>query len=681
MATDDLHLDFETRSTVDLRAFGLDNYARHETTEPWCMAWAFGDDEPQIWVRGEPLPDGVVNHIGKRGTVVAHNAGFELAIWNHCFYERGLSPAPLSMDQMRCTMATAYAMALPGSLEKAAAAVGLANAKDMSGRRLMMQMAKPRDHTAGSVTWWDQQEKLDKLYAYCIQDVRVERELDKRLARLSKDETALWRLDHAINQRGIPVDQETIRRAILIVQLEQERLDKQMTQMTGNFVSLCTDVRRLTDWIRIQGVAMPGVAKADVIDALRLEDLPPDVRAVLQLRQEAGKTSTAKLKTMADAASWHDGRIRGTIQYHGAGTGRWAGRKIQPHNMPRGRIDADEVDWILEQIGSMPATDGHRFLRCFYDSVLDTLSSCLRGTIMAAPGCDLMAADYASVEGRGLAWLAGEQWKLDAFEAYDQGTGADAYQLAYARGFHIPVAEVTKPQRQIGKVMELACGYGGGVGAFQTMAKGYNVKISDDQADISKVAWREAHPKIVAYWYALKEAAIAAVLNRGQTYGAGPKNREVRYRVLGSFLWCMLPSGRVLCYPYPQIRAVTTPWGATKDALTYMTVMDEVSRKKNKAIPDPQSSGDWQRVSTYGGKLSENVTQAICRDLLAAGIWACERAGYKIVLHVHDEIVAECKKGAADLEDFERKCCALPAWAEGLPLVAKGWVGERYRKE
>lgn len=713
-----LHIDFETRSTVDLKAAGIDNYAKHPDTDVWCMAWAFDDEEPQIWHPGLDRDIEEVRKLGRvmshvvhgagnwhGGQVVAHNASFELAIWNLLMVPRYRWP-PLRPEQVRCTMAQAYAMALPGSLEKAAAAVGIQEQKDIAGGRLMMQMAKPRgigepdwlgrkcDDCAGTglvdddgrretncnacggtgeahgpkPIWWDEADKLERLYEYCRQDVRVERQLDTRLMPLSDAEQRLWVLDQTINNRGVYVDRPAVAKAIAVVEAEADRLNEEMRRVTGNFVGFCTETKRLADWIRMRGVRVDGVAKADVLDALALDGTPPDVRQALLLRQEAGKSSTAKLKAMISAAS-SDGRLRGMLQYHGAGTGRWAGRRVQLQNIPRWPewFGLDDAEACIAKLLATPdpraAADWIRFL---YDSPLTIVSYLLRPLLCAAPGNDLLAADFANIEGRGLAWLAGEEWKLEAFRAYDAGTGPDLYKVMAARIYGVDLAAVTKDRRQIGKVAELACGYQGGVGAFQQMAKTYLVKVPDDIAEMAKTKWREANPLIKQYWYDLEEAAMQAVLKPGMKQFAGPQKRQVVFLVRGSFLWCLLPSGRALCYPYPKIKSKMTPWGEPKDCIHYMHV-DGMSNK-------------WVETHTYGGKLAENVTQAICRDLLASAIERCEAAGYPVVLHVHDEVVSERRQGEGDLAEFEALCAETPAWAEGLPVTAAGWRGRRYRK-
>lgn len=654
-----LHLDFETRSAVDLKSAGLDNYARDPSTDVWCVAYALDDDPVQLYYPAmkEDIFYDIINHVrddgtGKPGIIVAHNAAFELAIWNGVLAGRYNWPI-LKPEQMRCTMAMAYAMGLPGSLDGAAAALGIDQRKDEKGSRVMMQLAKPRKvNEDGSVIWWDDPAKLQILYDYCKQDVEVERALHKRLRELSPDEQELWLLDQKINARGIKVDLPSITRATALVDAEKARMDQAIRDITGNVVAGCTDVAQLTAWLRYKGVNTEGVAKAHVTELLSHDELPDECRTALQLRQAAAKSSTAKLAAMAERAG-KDGRMRGLFQYHGAATGRWAGRGPQLHNVPRPVVlhEQDEIEDVIANF------DSARYLDMMYGEPMQLVSDCLRGMLIADEGKEFICCDYSNIEGRVLAWLAGEDWKVRAFEEFDEGIGPDMYLLAYAKGFNCSIEEA-KPHRQIGKVMELALGYGGGVGAFQTMARGYGVKVTNDRAEELKQAWRRAHKKVVSFWYDLERAALRAVKE-----GGVHKARGIAFKVSGSFLWCQLPSKRLLCYPYPQIGEGT--FG--NEALTYMAV-NGVTRK-------------WERCATYGGSLAENVTQAVARDILVAGIRNCEAAGYPVVMHVHDEIVAEIPLHEKSVDEMTSLMSNVPHWATGLPVAAAGWRGRRYRKD
>lgn len=661
-------LDFESYSRVDLRAAGLHNYATDESTGIHCFSYGPDPEHVKLWTEGERFPDDLQEHIDSGGIITAWNAAFEWSIWNLCAVRKyGWKPLPIS--QVRCSMVRAYAMALPGALEDAAPALGVDQRKDAEGHRIMLQLSKPRKEG----TMWRREDDLDKflkLYAYNKQDVRTELACLSRLMELSPSENALWELDHKINNRGVMCDLASVEKAIAIVEAEQKRLNGEMLHITGGVVGSCNEVQMLVKWIASQGVEMPGVAKADVLDALSGE-LPDTVRAALALRQEAAKSGTAKLIAMREKAS-SDGRIRNVHQFHAASTGRWGGRGVQLQNLSRTRagVTSADVDTMFSML------DDKDMLDMFYGPVMAAVSDCIRGTLTADEGNELVACDFSAVEARVLPWLAGQESVLEVFRTHGK-----IYEHDAAHVFHVPMEEVTKAQRQIGKVVRLSMGFGGGIGAFQAMAKNYDVKVPDTEADEIKKAWRVANQKIVSYWYDLEDAAVQA-MQTGAVHSAGPAGRQVKFRKAGSFLWALLPSGRALCYPYPELRTVTTPWGDEKEALTFMTVIDQTQKKKAKTLPDPNAKGKWQRISTYGGSLAENMTQAVARDLLAEAMLAIEAEGIEIVFHVHDEAVAEVKQFRAQyvLERMEELMSIAPPWAKGLPLAAEGWRGRRYRK-
>lgn len=710
--TDNVHIDFETRSVIDLKKRGLDVYSNDPSTEPVCLGVAFGEQEVGLLSREdinfrdtscEPLLD----HVSSGGLVYAHNAPFEFAIWNKVCAPRFGWPM-LKIEQMRCTMAMCYAMALPGKLEDAAAAVGIDMQKDMQGHRVMLQISKPRKiDDNGNVIWWDSAEKIQRVYDYCKQDVRTERALHSRLFELSPREQALWVLDHKINERGVQIDVPAARGAMRVVAAEQLRLNAEMSAVTGGVVSACTNVGVLANWVRSRGVDAPGVAKDDIVMLLEDSSLPSDVRAALELRKEAGKSSTKKLDAMISGMG-ADGRVRGTLQYHAASTGRWGGRRIQPQNFVRPPVWIEDPELQDECLNALIRGRDAAWISMVYGPPMDVVSACTRAFIAAADGHTFIAADYSNIEGRKLAWLAGEQWKLDAFTAQDNKTGPELYCVTAAGIFNVEPVTITKkdPRRQIGKVSELALGFEGGVGAFVTMGSTYNLReeqlaatlpsvlesataknlegahefwaergnqtlMSKDAwmaAELIKRAWRDRHPAIVRYWAALRDGSILAVQNPGNKVMVGPEGRQVTFRQSGSFLWCRLPSGRVLCYPYPRLKTTTTPWGATRHTLHYKTV-DSITKK-------------WVETHTYGGKLSENITQASSRCLQAEGIVRVDAAGIPVVFHVHDEIVGEVPIVGAEekLILLEKEMARVPTWAAGMPITVEGWVSKRYRK-
>lgn len=654
-----LHIDFESKSTVDLRATGVYVYASDPTTDVWCAAYAVDDEPVQLWTPDQPTPEAFVRAATLRGwTLVAHNANFEMTMIERLLGPRYGWPVP-EIGKWRCTMAQALAMALPGSLAEAAKAVGLDIVKDMTGRDQMLRMSKPRrprkGELPGQTYWFDDAARLERLYAYCRQDVEVERALDRRLLALRPAEQKLWHLDQVINARGVYVDRELCHAAKRIADESAKWLNDELCELTGGAAKKTTNVADITQWLIGEGVYASKLDKEAVGEMLARPDLSPAARRVLEIRQEAAKAAVKKIDALLKGCN-EDGRARGLLQFHSASTGRWAGRRFQPQNIARPKLE--DVDSAIDLVGQGDAAA----VQMVYGEPLAVVSDCLRGMIRAAPGNRLYAADFSNIEGRVQAWVAGEHWKLAAFRDFDAGRGPDLYKVAYSRSFGIPTSEVDKDQRQVGKVMELALGYQGGVGAFQKMAAVYRVTVSDERADELKVAWREAHPNIVECWYDLENAAKAAIQNRGKVFTAGP----VAFRVAGSFMFMRLPSGRSICYPYPCIVEKAVPWGGTRPTVSYKG-LDSYTRQ-------------WTDCFAHGGLLFNNVVQGIARDIEAEAMMRVEEAGYWNVLSVHDEVVSEVPEDFGSVEEFERLMTTLPDWAKGLPVAAGAWTAERYRK-
>ena len=653
-----VHLDFETRSEVDLKKQGLNKYAKGIYTDILCAAYAFGDDEVELWTSSDghdPLT--LIEHVRVGGIVAAHNAAFELAIWNNIGIAYGWPI--LKPEQVYCTMAKCMAMSLPASLDKASEALGLNEKKDMKARRIMLQLSKPRGLDENNIPYfWEEQDfphKFDTLYQYCKNDVEVERAIDKETRGLSEKESKVWQIDYTINQRGVYLDIPSVKTALSIIDLEKKRLNKEMAKATDFKVLSCSKVADLKHWLWDQGIRCDSVDKTVIGQLLGESSTPPHCIPVLKLRQAAGKTSTAKLEAMVNKAD-KDFRARNTMQYHAASTGRWGGRGIQVQNLPRPHLEQKEIESLYKYF-SYPPREALETIDMFYGSPVKVISSCLRSFICAPPHKTLIAGDWSAIEARGLAWLAGEKRVLDIFKA-----DGKIYEAEAAGIYSVHIDEVDKDQRQIGKVAVLALGYQGGVKAFQSMAKIYGIKISDAQADSIKERWRSNNPNIVRFWYDLEKAAHTA-LNCPETI---VNVNTIKYLFKHNHLWCLLPSGRMLCYPFAQIKTIVTPWGEDKLAVTFMNV-DSYTKK-------------WIRKPVYGGFLAENITQAVCRDLLAEVLIRLEDTKYKTVMHVHDEVVCEVDEGDADLKEFNSILEEVPSWAKELPLKAESWIGKRFRK-
>ncbi len=670
--------DFETRSAVNLKTHGAHIYAADKSTSVLCMAYAINEEPVKLWLPSYGFqPVDFFDAMEMGAELEAHNAQFERLIWAGVCVKRYGWPK-LNTERLFCSMAKAYAMGLPGSLEMASKAVGLNVEKDMRGHRIMLQLSQPRSvDSFGQPIFWEEKDstpkldikaKFQQLYAYCINDVVVERELSKRLLPLSPIERKTWLLDQKINDRGMPIDLPTVKKALALIDFEQARLKKEIQAATSNQVSTYNAHTQLKNWIINEGVETKGVGKAAVADLLESPDTPEKIRKVLYLRREAAKSSTAKLKKMLSMASF-DGRARGCFQYGGAyATLRWAGRGIQFQNFPRPGLPDADIEKIVWQLSRNETPKQlAEYIDIMWGAPMACVSDCLRAMIKSPTGKLFATTDLESIESRMLAWLAGQEDKLEIFRTHGK-----IYEYAATQIYNCKLEDVTKadPRRLIGKVSELALGYQGGVGAFQSMAKQYQVKVPDAQANEIKERWRARNTFIVAFWRDVENAAFAAVANPNKQYKVGVKGRELTYLKKGSFLFCRLPSGRAIVYPYPKIQPVMTPWGQLKECVTYMG----------------EQNYDWVRLTAYGGLYTENAVQASSRDVLRDAMFRLEEKGFHIIGHVHDEAITENSLNFGEefeegcVDEMEKLMSIQPTWAPDLPLGANGWIGPRYKK-
>lgn len=684
-----LFLDLETFSDVPI-AHGTHAYA--ERAEILLFSWAINDQPVQVWdvTLGEDMDPDLYDALMDPAVLVcAHNSGFDRTILRHVIPEH--CPA---IPRWRDTMVRALAHSLPGRLDALCDLLKLDadKAKDKEGRQLVHLFCKPRPANSAlrRATRETHPAEWARFVEYARRDIEAMREVDRLLPswNYDGDELALWHLDQRINDRGFQVDTDLAHAAIRAVTREQAALADRTHTLTGGDVASTTQRDALLRHVLAEhGVTLPDLQQSTIERRVNDPDLPPALRELLAIRLQASSTSTSKYKALTQAVS-SDGRLRGTLQFNGASrTGRWSGRLFQPQNLPRPVLKQGAID---QGIDAMRADCEDLVV----DDTMALASSAVRGCIVAPPGRKLVVADLSNIEGRVLAWLAGEEWKLQAFRDFDAGQGPDLYKLAYAKSFGVSPDDVTKEQRQIGKVQELALGYEGGVGAFVTFAAAYGIDLEAmaDQAisalsgdildearsalewtkregrptfglsdlawmvcDAFKRAWRYGHPATASFWRDLQDAARIAVQNPGRAFDC----RRLSLRRDGAWLRVRLPSGRYLCYPGVRL--------GEGNKLSYMGVN--------------QYTRQWSRLETYGGKLAENITQAVARDVLADSMPRVEAAGYRIVLSVHDELITE----APDAPEFNAAHLSAlmatpPAWAEDLPLAAEGFEAARYRK-
>jgi DNA polymerase len=652
-----LHRDYETRSQIRLSSVGAHQYAGDPSSEVLCCAYAIDDQPVQLWTPGDAVPSAFVEAARNLNwIVVAHNDQFETAIEQHILHPRYSWPL-IPIERHRCTMAMALAAGLPARLSTAADALELANRKDRAGERLMHQTSKPRrphkDETPDQVYWFDDQERLDRLYGYCRQDVEVERELYERLPPLPQAERALWELSSRINSRGFSVDRSFAEAARKIAQAAAPEINQELTEITGGAVSGINQIARLTVWLQAQGCAVERLDKK-AIEKLLATELPAQVQRVLELRLGGAQAAVKKIDALLARAGDGD-RIRGAFRYHGAATGRWAGEGFQPQNLKRPVLD--DLDAAIAAV----STGDYEHVRKLYPRPLSTVGDCSRSLICAAPGRVLIGADFSSIESRVLAWIASEEWKVDAYRRFDatHDSRDEPYCVTACKIFRKPSGTYTKesPERGVGKVCDLAFGYMGGLGAWRKFEPD---KFTDDEVQQFKNEWRATHPKIKRFWYDVDRAAWTAVHERGRVITCG----RVAFKCTGAFLFLKLPSGRKLTYPQPRIEI--------EDAQNQVVVFADNAAGQFK---------DCRRGNgAYGGVWTENVVSGIARDLLADAMLRIEAAGYPIVLHVHDEVVAEVPDGFGSTEEFTRLMTRKPAWALELPIAASAWTGSRYCK-
>lgn len=727
---DKIRLDFETYSEQDISKVGAYRYTCGDEARVLCMAYQINNDPVECWVPefGEEPPEFMRGGKLDTGFIYSSfNAFFERSVFRNI-----LNIDPLTPDKWRDPQARLAYCALPLNLAQGGAHAGVPPEmlKSPYGKYLIKILCCPDPKTgkpfdfnefAGALNALKPpavEEKIrsflskggvpedgislalssieygyghlpgvlrkllmTELIRYCKQDVTAEGALDKILPPLPESEQRVWEADMAINERGVHVDIPTIKKVIAINAEAHERSLAEARRISGDDSFNPNSPTALLEWAETQGVQLLNAQKK-YLESM-IPKVPEHVADMLKVRLSISKNSLSKYDTLL--AAHVDGVVRGNLQYHGATTGRWAGRLAQFQNIPRPLIFSQDKDYsAVEEAIDAIQIGSYDLLCTLYgaDNVTDVLVSCTRGMIIAPPGKKLVVCDYSQIESRGLAWEAGQTNKVEAFRK-----GVDLYKFA-AMAIYGKAAEseVTKSERDIGKVSELACGYNGALGAFQQMAKTYGVIVEDTLAEQIVRMWRTANPFITAYWKNVEDAAINAIRCPGIASRA--VSGRVKFRLVKTdsgleFLRCILPSGRSLQYPKPSI---------IQREIKYEKVNPDTGKQEVHSFTKDAveffgydtSSQQWTRVCTYGGKLTENIIQAMCSDFLRSPLVALENPnnGLMTVLHVHDEIVCEADEHDNNaLENLRATMCEVPTWAEGMPIAAAGYESKRYKKE
>jgi DNA polymerase len=669
-----LSLDFETRSHVDLRKAGVYRYAEDASTDIWCMAFMFdGDEEPSIWLPPQYMQrpsahlcadtQRIFDHVRAGGEIRAWNAQFERVIWREILGPRYGFPVP-RLEQWHDTAAEAAAMALPRQLKKAAQVLNSSVQIADDKHSLILQLSKPRTPTKKNpAVWWDTPEKLEQLYAACKQDVRAEHAIAKRIRRLVPFEREVYLADQRCNDRGVGIDLPLVEAAQTIAAQAMEEANTDIAEMTGGQVTSVTQREKLQVWLTGQGVELDNLQKNTLRDLVKDGELDLLHQQVVELRLQTAKSSTAKLTAMQKCVC-ADGRARGLHLYHGAATGRDAGKLIQVQNFPKPYDPQSGLPRIrnIEQFIPLVLNGEYDLIDIHHPPLL-MLAVLLRSMLRAAPGHRFIAEDFAQIEARVLAWIAEQNDLVEAF-----ALGHKIYEPMAADIYDVPASEITKedPRREVGKVTILGSGFQMGWVTFQKQTyKNTGVWLEDDIAEKAITAYRARNDKIVQFWYDIERTAKRAVMRAGETMRVG-RGGALAFVQRGKFLWCVLPSGRSLAYALPRIETRRTPWGQDKQVVTFAGV-DGVTKQ-------------WFRFAAYGGLWTENVVQAMARDLLMSAMLRVEKRGYPVVLRVHDELVCEVPDGFGSEQELRQLMMVRPRWASDLPVAAEGWEGERYRK-
>jgi len=684
-----LVMDFESRSPVDIRAYSTVRYASHPETDILCIGLKWNDRPATAlapnrgkWVLdGTERPIELMHAIEHNIPIVVHNLSFEKRMYYHiCVKRWGWPEVPDRLWHDTAAICRYYAV--PAKLVEAAKALGLDAQKDMEGNRIMLQLAKPRKPRKKEVNdwlktnpstdnmptlWWEDQAKLDRVVEYCQQDLVTQEELYLRLGPLPPQREAEWRFDDMVNERGVPVDWGGLVTAMDLIDKSMAEYNNELRRITATpafpdgVVQAVTQRKKVLDFCDLMGWAMVSTNKESVEDALANPKLPERVRQVLQIVQAAGKSSLGKVETMIDLTD-DDSRIRDSLAWHGAATGRKAGRGMQPQNFPRDVLDEKEADVFHDMLRSLdPFRDAGHLAESLSTSVPDLVSSALRSFICAEPGKKLFVSDFSNIETRNLAWVANCKLLNEAFS-----TGKCPYRQFASRVYNIRPDDIAKgsQERQLGKVAVLGLGYGMGHQKFRDTAGAppYNIELPEDRAKEIVKLYRETYPEVPTFWRACEDAFTKAINEKSSV----PVGR-ITFGATAEWGWIVLPSGRAIWMREPRINRVADRWreGKTRLEISYMGIDSKTKQ--------------WVRRSTYGGSLVESICQAIAADLLQEAMHRMEANGYPVILSVHDEVIIEASEHLS-VDRFHELMRVRPVWAHDLPVECESHASRRYGK-
>lgn len=659
-----LYLDFETKSDIDIKKAGSYRYMESPYFEPVCMAYALDNGPVNLWTPDQEFPV----ELFRGNTLPAYNIEFEMGVLNHPWFEWQGYDMHFTADDFIDVQAVARLFGFPAKLEALAKVLNVAHQKDAKGTKLINQLCVIKPGTI-PLTPETNPTEFNDLYDYCRQDVRTMRACHQELIKedLSPEERDVFAHMVKQNLTGLPIDVESVKAIIDRLEEFKNKSNSELYRLTGGRVTKGTQVQRITSFIRRQGHSIPNLAADTIQEALAMRLYTHNIREILRMRQNVSHSSTAKFMRMI-AMLCEDQRVRGNLKYYGGHTGRFAGVGFQMHNLPRGKHD--DPDTVIRHFKEWPL---HALME-EYGNIGSAASKLVRPMIMAPDGFVLFVADYVSIENVLLHWVTNDTRTTDDFR-----NKIDQYKRYASRRFGIPYDEVDSKQRTYAKPCVLGLGYGGGAGALQRVAGNYGITLSDEAAERDKTFYRDMYPMIPDFWYTVQNFLIKATKEKSLLQ---LNTGTVQLRFIGrdQYSFILLPSGRFLAYPLPRIQRDAM---YNNECFTYMGVDGTTKQwrrlgdqyrtnKQGELIPD---------MAIHGGRLVENIIQAMARDLLVFGMLKAEQYDYNCIGSVHDEAIAEMPVGLGDLNEFCELLCILPEWADGLPLRAEGYTAKRYRKD